>query len=553
MTSIARVGQGVALDPATPKTVKGPVPQAPVPGVEPMVGTYGGPGAMLPSIGGGQFGSVNPGMKYPKPPGTGGADPGVAQTPFQKFGPGSNLIGTQINPVGSYRSQTAGAMTDRAAAGLQGFQFSPFQTMGPADTGESRAVLGQAQGTVGGMTLPQYQQVAGTDLSGATQTLGQARGFATPSDALRGAAGAGAVGSFGYSGDTGSVRGAAVGQLNSLLNTTPDRAKLAADAYQLLLERSQPGEQIEDRRLAQKTAALGRVGSGMFNSEQMDLATARERTRDQARRELATNAAGLSLSDARDKLLAAQGLSGELAGQDTAAGGLNLGYNQLGLSERDRAFGRMSGLDDRAFRNLMDISGRQADYAGIQRGDALTERGARREAEDAANAVRMGQGNFYRGISGDLYGRESDAWTRARGERDAARGDEYDQFGVARSRLGDLSDYERGILGEERSGRNELRGERDYQYGLDRDALGDRERQFDREQGVRGREFDDWMRMAEFGYGTNPAGAYAAAGARRGADAASYLGDIGPQFLEWARSRQQRNGSAGDPPLAMEY
>jgi hypothetical protein len=121
-----------------------------------------------------------------------------------------------------------------------------------------------------------------------------------------------------------------------------------------MLDRAQPGEQGEDRRLAQKTAALGRVGSGMFNSEQMDLATSRERTRDQARRELSMDAAQRSLSDQQAKLGAAQGLAGDMAGWDQGAGALNADYNRMALGERGNAFGRFQGLDQNAFRNLSD-------------------------------------------------------------------------------------------------------------------------------------------------------------------------------------------------------
>jgi hypothetical protein len=274
----------------------------------------------------------------------------------------------------------------------------------------------------------------------------------------------------------------------------------------------------------------------------------------------------------------------------------------MALNERGNSFGRMQSLSQNSFRNLMDLSGREADYAGTDRQDALQERGARSEAERGANDVRGRQADFGRGASQDLYGREDDSYRRGVGERDAAQDYESRTFGQRRSQFGDLSGYEGDVRGSQRSDRGELRGERgfqagerdrqygidrdqiddqrsdrreqrgerdwqygldqdyqreqrgrrdefrgerDYQYGLERDSIGDRERQFGLEQGAQNDDFNRQMRMAEFGYGQNPSSAYAQAGGRQGQQASDTLSGIGPMFGEWAQRRQRGRGRGG--------
>jgi len=399
--------------------------------------------------------------------------------------------------------------------------------------------------------MPTYNPVAGTNLTQANSTLGQAGGYAVPDQQLKSLAGQGDVGSFGFAGDTGGVRSSAVGQLNQLLNTTPDRAKLAADSYQLLQDQYEPKYQQDLRQVGQRAAALGRVGAGLTTNDLTGVQQAKDNYFSQQGRALATDAAQQALADQQAKLAAAQGLTGTLGGLDLSAGGLNQAYNQMALNERGNSFGRLSGLSNAAFNNLLNLSGRQADYAGIGRNDALTERSAQREAQDAANQVGAAQAGFNRGISSDLYGRESDAYSRGVNERDAAL--QYDQtrFQNNRNQFGDLNAYEQSLLGNDAANRNEIRGERGYQYGLEQDAQGARERQYANEQAANNNNFNQALQLAQFGYGTNPSGAYNAAGAQQGQQAGQTLDTFGPLFSEWAK--RQRQGGVPAPTGQPTY
>lgn len=290
---------------------------------------------------------------------------------------------------------------------------------------------------------------------------------------LGGMLGAGQVGSFNYNQDQQGVRGQAVSQLAHMLNTDPERNKLAADSMALLEERSQPGFDQQIRSVGQKAAAFGRIGAGLTTSELGDVTSNREKMLDQSRRQLATESAQQMLDDRYKKLMAAQGLGDSLSQQDLGAGSINQGYNQMALDEGHRAFGR--GMD----------------------------------------------------FSNEQYGRESDQYGRARDERNYSRGDQYDQLGVNR-------------------------GERDWQYGLERDALGDRERQYGMEEDSYQRDFDRDMRMAEFGYGQNPAGAYGAQASQRRDQATQGMANTAPLFYEWARRRNQPAPPSGQVPSGTQ-
>lgn len=286
------------------------------------VGTVPAPGPLNPMTNPirtpGRFSGMTP--KAPKQ--IGGAV-GTATS----FSPNRNLIGSQFSPTPSQRLQQAGGFAGQAAENYAGAPLSQF----------------------------------GQQLSGMI--------------------GPGQVGSFGFGGDTSQVRGSAVGQLNKMLGTMPDRGELAAQSLRLLEERSNPGFQQALRSVGQKAAALGRVGAGLTTSELGDVAMNRERMLDQARRQLATESAQQQLSDEFMKLQGAQGLTTALGGLDIGAGGLNLGYNQLGLSERGRAFDRALALDEslfnRASRKLGDLSAYEQGIRGNERLDREELRGER--------------------------------------------------------------------------------------------------------------------------------------------------------------------------------
>lgn len=531
MTSIVKPPVPEPVNPQVPQT---PVNLPPPPGR----GTPKVPSTVPPGTGG-YFPATSTGAKA-TPGVTLGATANSGATSPTTFSATNNLIGSQFNPTPSAQTQQAGTLTSNAANTYAQSQPAPFRSIAPLNT---TGVSGQFQGAAdlyNQQSAFGYQAVGPTDQSGTRSYLDQAMPYATGSDAARSMAGAGGVGGFGYSGDTSSARGASSAQLDALLNNTPDRAQLANDTYNLMLERAQPGEKAEDRRLAQQTAALGRVGSGMFNSSQMDLATQRELTRDQARRELATNAAQQSLSDQYNKLQAAQGLAGDMASWDLGAGGLNAQYAQMGLNERDAAFRRLSGLDQNAFNNLTNMAGFEYGMARDARGDALGERDAQRTAQLDSNDVLRSRGDATRQLGLDQYGLQSDAYNRDLRERDAEQAYDQTRFDRARSQFGDMANWQGQRETEDRNQRNEMRGERDYQYGLERDAQGDRINQWLMEQDAQNNDFNRAMEMARFGYGTNPSGAYTQAGQQASQNAGVSQAGAAELLAMYGQNRQRR-------------
>ena len=458
----------------------------------------------------------------------------VLASPGSPFTATNNLIGNQIGPSSSPATQQASGFAQTAAQNYAGATPKPFTSISQINPAGAASQFATANTQAQGQQAFGYTPVAGTQTAGTRSILGQ----------LGGQTGAGGVGSFGYGTDTTGVRGQAVGQLNTLLNTTPDRAKLNADTYDLMQERDAPRQQLEDRRLAQQTAALGRAKSGMFNSNQTDLATQRETTRDQARRELATNAAQQSLADQQAKLGAAQGLAGDMSQWDLGSGSLNQGYNRMALDEAGNAFGRTLDLADREYGMARDV-----------RSDALGERDAGRTAALDRNDVLRSQSDASRRFGLDQYGLQTDAYGRDVGERDAGVAYDQAQFGNQRNQFRDLADYEGMRRGYDASDRGELRGERDYQYGLSRDALGDRIGRYGLEQGGQQQDFENSMQGLGFGYGTNPAGAYGAAGAQAGQQASDAQTAAADLMAQYGRRRRPagRGAAPTEPPPEMGY
>ncbi len=276
-------------------------------------------------------------------------------------------------------------------------------------------------------------------------------------------------------------------QLQPLLDkvtNAPDRGQLASDMYGVLEERAKPQFEQRLRSVGQRAAALGRVGAGLTTSELGDVELQHNRDLDLSRRQLAAEGAGQSLDDRLKQLGAARDVYGSVASANAAAGASQEAFN------RDK------------FNNMLTL-GR------------------------------------------DIYGREMDQYGMGRDERNASLDYDQTRFGNERSRLGDMSIYEQDIYGRDREGRDEMRGERGYQYGLERDALGDRERQWAMQQDAKNGDWQRAMQAAQFGYGTNPAGAYNAQGAQQSQQAQGLLDSMGPLFLEWARKRNPQPTSGG--------
>jgi hypothetical protein len=221
-----------------------------------------------------------------------------------------NLINSQINPTDSTRTQTASGYTDNAASGLANYKQPTFGSVNPYDPSGVNAQLATGYGQSQGMTASGYNPVAGTDLTGARQQLGMASGAASAANPYTGM---GQAGSFSYAGDTGQVRAMGLDQLKQTLNTTPDRAALAASAFNRIAQDSLPDFQNTLRQTAASNAALGRRGSGLMTSNLADVQDARNKYLASQQGQLADNAAGLSLQDQNTKLQAAQGFGQSLA------------------------------------------------------------------------------------------------------------------------------------------------------------------------------------------------------------------------------------------------
>lgn len=545
-------------------SVGGPAPSGPPPGGWPAwmkSTTPGGPGgrppapyAGLTSVGGPQTGGGGLGTGGWTPGDTRSGGPTGGGTPAtQPFGPGNNLIGTQINPTDSQRTQNAGAMADTAAQNYANGATPTFKGLAPMDVSGAQAGLQTGNSQYQSQSVGSYQPLATTNQSGTRNYMGAAGQNINGSAQTAGLAGMGQTGGFGFSGDATGVRGQAVSQLNNVLNTTPDRASLAASAFNRMRGETEADYQKELRGAQQKNAAMGRRGSGMATTDLGDASQRREEFLGTRQMEMADNAAGLTLSDAQAKLAAAQGLSGELAGQDLGAGNLNLGYQNSNNAERGAAFGRSRSMDSDIFGRNMDMAGMENTLARQERGDLMDERGERTRTEDRSNEMLRSKGDSSRRTSLDGYGIESDQYGRARDERNTEMDFDQQQFGNRRSIFNDMQGYESGLADRDYRGRNELRGERDYQYGSERDAQNDRRQQMLDEEGLYGDEFNRGMNLFDRGYAQSAYGATRNAAGDYGDQAAASNASASDLYGEWARSRYRPQTGGTRPQRRSQY
>jgi hypothetical protein len=240
---------------------------------------------------------------------------------------------------------------------------------------------------------PGYQGVAGPDYSAAIAALNKSGGGP----------------SFQFGGDTQQVRGMTLDQLQKTLEGT-DRAKLAADAYGIMEERSRPEFDQRVRALGQKTAALGRIGSGIYGSNLTDLNTEREQELGFNRRELANSAAGQQLQDRLSQLDAARGVGDSFSGQDISAGQLNQQGARDAFNQKMSLFDALSGVADSRYG--ANVRERDTAYGAgrDQYGDAVNERGYQYGLERDAQDDRYRS----RGFEEDLIDRQFDRDIRGR-------------------------------------------------------------------------------------------------------------------------------------------
>lgn len=491
-----------------------------------------------------------------RPLGT-GATSGATLTPF---GPGNDLQGTQIAPGMSQPTRTALGQTQAAANAYSGQTFTPFQSVGPFTSGATgqygaiAPVTAQQAGTTNPTAAYGYQDAATRALSsGAAASgtqgligLGNYGGMAV-SDG--GPGGSYAFGGFGS--DVDRSRALTLQSLEQAMSG-PERLQLAQEAYDQMVERSSPQFEMDQRNLSRRTAALGRAGSGMVNSEFADLGTARERELSLARRELSTQAAGQTLADRIARTQLGQGVATDFGNLDLGAESMKLSGAQLdeqGANRRMQASSATANsLNDAARlrlganQALVDTGMAGAEFLRGLGNDRFSmdsritgERGAdadRRSAADVFNTgLRERQAQF-------SYDADRDTYASQVGERDAARADTFNVDRALGDRVRTFDDYLRGREGQDRSNRDELRGERDYQTAQERQAI---------EDDYRSAQFDEWLRnsragrmggYAATGYGYDPTGAYQQAAGYYGNQADASAAATGP-MLQYLMSRQR--------------
>ncbi|MHB1310583.1 MAG: hypothetical protein ACYC3L_01105 [Gemmatimonadaceae bacterium] len=422
--------------------------------------------------------------------------------------PGQPLINQQVTATPQAPTPSTGQGTFSNSSNLITSQYNP------TPSARLTGVQGQAdaaRNAYASSSTPAFNSVAGRDTSGAQRLWGQAEQFANATGAGAGGGAApsyGGPGGFGYNADTGDVRRMTLDQLKTVMNTTPDRATLAANTFKRLLDDTNPQYESELRSANQKNAAMGRRGSGMATTDLGDVTQRRNEQLIRRQAELADNAAALALSDQTDKLNASRGVGESFAGQDINAG-------QLNLSAANSAFGNSL-----------------ASWEANQR-------------------ARQNSFDNYRTLGQDQYGMSSDLYGDRVSERDKGYGAGMDRYNAGRSKMSDLYGVESQIAGDEAAQRNELRGERGYQYGLSQDATQNRINQYGMQEDVFG---NDWRRaqdQAQMGYGMSPYDAYGTQATNYGNQAQNALGAGADLFSNWARRRaygSQPSGPSGAPP-----
>ena len=213
------------------------------------------------------------------------AAPAPNTNPVGSFGADNNLIGSQINPTNSAQTNTAQGYASTAGQKYNDFNLSPFQGVTPLGFEQERTALAGAGAAMQGLN---YNNDRANAQFGASQS------------ALEGlqALGTGGFGSGTARADTSVFNRELDGALEGLKG--PDRGQVGAETMALLEERSRPGYDQTLRSVGAKNAAMGRRGSGVTTNELGDVTLARERELALARRDVANDAAGRTLSDRLD-------------------------------------------------------------------------------------------------------------------------------------------------------------------------------------------------------------------------------------------------------------
>lgn len=510
------------------------------------VASAGAQGLGGPNVGPGPGTQVVPQANAPQP---------SQQPPTTPITPQNTLRGQQIGTGPSAQTQQTGQMVQNAAqqvaqaqpAPIARYQAAaaPYQQQGQQLFNQATGAVGQAQqygqnaaqaigntgfGNYGAINPSAGSMTSAQQIGGPTYQQGQIQlpGVQTgPMSGLRDLA-------FGQ--DTNALRNQLSGGLNSLY-TAPDRGELAAKQFALLQEQAAPQFAQQVRQLGNSTAAFGRMGSGLVNSQLADLGTAAATSRDQNARQLALDAAGQTMQDRLNRVGATQSGLGALAGLDT---GLNSSFNDNRLNTYDRNFARdqfanqnaLAGANFNAGRddarnaalfnsqnananNALQAAGMNNQVAQQLFNNQNTNRNFAFGADQARNSLAFDKANMFRGLGSDALaqgnqsaGLANDAFGRGNTERNFLS--QYDQYGndLAFNKLNSLAGLQGQQFGQDQTTRNNLVGERGYQDDLAQQANADAINQYIQEQAQQNQGFNQWNQgvntLGNLGYQSDP-------------------------------------------------
>jgi hypothetical protein len=528
-----------------------------------------------------------------------GSAPTIPGAGMTDFGPDNDLRATQINPSFDPRYE------DRVAREIEAARIDPYGPLAGTDLSGARAMAGRAAGELDGARVRDRGPLAGTDLSGARGYLGRAEqdfagaslpefagiGPADQSAAERLLGGSEALvngstlntGRFAASGDADSARSQMMAALSGVTGG-PDRAKLAADNFALMQERAQPVYDQRVRALGKNAAALGRLGAGMTTNDLTGLEQSYNREMTQAQRQMALDAAGMTMQDNLSRFGAASGAAGQLRGEDMAGSEFDFGVDQarannglnragmLGTLADQRTsmsrLARQDAVDERAFgasqadkraslgmakgAAMQGLGEQAARFGQIDRADRESDR-AYGTALDTTNAgLALNRSDAMRSLADQSAGFGRFQRQDAEADRAYSTGVGQANAGLALQRAGAYGSLDSERAAREAGMRDEMRGERGHQSGqgqqnfeneMARTSLSDylAQTQFGRDKSV----LDTLLGV---GFGGSPSNTLLAAsqGAAPSAQSGSNLSDLAAL---WAyRQRQGEQPPPGNVP-----
>lgn len=137
------------------------------------------------------------------------------------------------------------------------------------------------------------------------------------------------------------------------LSSGPNRTDIAKQAFTDYL--SQSGDQFNKdiRGITQRSAAAGRLGSGMYGSDLVDAATTADKNRTYAGNQLAQDLANGTISDQFNRVGVLGNLEGQQSGQAQQSLQNLLGYGQQSFNNQITNQQQQQSIDDQQFRQLI--------------------------------------------------------------------------------------------------------------------------------------------------------------------------------------------------------